>query len=51
MAWRLRPWHANLGKREVKAPKAYLSDAGLLHCLLGITDQNNLLSHPKWGAS
>ncbi len=51
MAWRLRPWHANLGKREVKAPKVYLSDTGLLHSLLGITDQDNLLSHPKCGAS
>jgi predicted AAA+ superfamily ATPase len=51
MAWRLRPWHANLGKREVKAPKVYLRDTGLLHSLLGITDQHNLLSHPKCGAS
>jgi uncharacterized protein len=51
MAWRLRPWHASLGKREVKAPKVYLRDTGLLHSLLGITDQNNLLSHPQCGAS
>jgi predicted AAA+ superfamily ATPase len=51
MAWRLRPWHANLGKREVKAPKVYLSDTGLLHSLLGIADANSLLSHPKCGAS
>ena len=33
MAYRLRPWHTNLGKREVKAPKVYLSDTGILHSL------------------
>ena len=31
MAWRLRPWHTNLGKRELKAPKVYVSDTGILH--------------------
>lgn len=51
MAWRLRPWHANVGKREVKAPKVYLSDTGLLHSLLGIADQDLLMAHPKCGAS
>lgn len=51
MTWRLRPWHANLGKREVKAPKVYLSDTGLLHSLLGIAGQQDLLAHPKCGAS
>jgi uncharacterized protein len=51
MTWRLRPWHANHGKREVKAPKVYLSDSGLLHSLLGIQDENHLLGHPKCGAS
>ena len=35
MAWRLRPWHAKLGKREVKAPKVYLRDTGMLHMLAG----------------
>lgn len=51
MAWRLRPWHSNSGKREVKAPKVYLSDTGLLHSLLGIATENDLLAHPKCGAS
>lgn len=51
MTWRLRPWHTNQGKREVKAPKIYLSDTGLLHSLLGISEQRDLLAHPKCGAS
>lgn len=51
MTWRLRPWHTNQGKREVKAPKVYLSDTGLLHSLLGISEQRDLLAHPKCGAS
>lgn len=48
---RLVPWHTNLGKREVKAPKVYLRDSGLLHSLLGVRNRENLLSHPKLGAS
>lgn len=51
MTWRLRPWHSNQGKREVKAPKVYLSDTGLLHSLLGIAAEHDLLAHPKCGAS
>jgi predicted AAA+ superfamily ATPase len=51
MTWRLRPWHTNQGKREVKAPKVYLADTGLLHSLLGIAGQQDLLAHPKCGAS
>jgi hypothetical protein len=51
MTWRLRPWHTNLGKREVKAPKVYLADTGLLHSLLGISGEQDLLAHPKCGAS
>jgi predicted AAA+ superfamily ATPase len=47
----LRPWHENLGKRQVKAPKVYVRDSGLLHELLGLSDQRQLLSHPKVGAS
>jgi len=47
----LRPWHENLAKRQVKAPKVYLSDSGLLHALLGVTDQGDLERHPKVGAS
>lgn len=51
MAWRLRPWHENVGKREVKAPKVYLEDTGILHSLLQIRDERDLLAHPKCGAS
>lgn len=47
----LQPWHENLKKRQVKAPKVYLSDSGLLHALLGITNRTDLDSHPKLGAS
>ena len=43
--------HANVGKREVKAPKVYVADSGLLHSLLGIGDEDSLLAHPKCGAS
>jgi hypothetical protein len=51
MAFRLTPWHANVGKREVKAPKVYVADTGLLHSLLGIGTSDDLLAHPKCGAS
>lgn len=51
MAFRLLPWHANVGKREIKSPKVYVSDAGLLHTLLGIVRHEDLLAHPKCGAS
>ena len=47
----LQPWFANLGKRQVKAPKVYVRDTGLLHQLLGIADPAALLRHPKSGAS
>ena len=47
----LRPWHANLKKRQVRSPKVYVRDSGLLHKLLGIDDQHALLHHPKLGAS
>jgi predicted AAA+ superfamily ATPase len=51
MVRQLQPWHENLGKRQVKAPKVYLRDSGLLHQLLGIATQRDLLAHPKCGAS
>lgn len=51
MVRQLPPWFANLGKRQVKAPKVYLRDSGLLHALLGITNQRDLEHHPKVGAS
>lgn len=48
---RLQPWHANIGKRLVKAPKVYVRDTGLLHALLGIGTRDQLLSHMVVGAS
>jgi predicted AAA+ superfamily ATPase len=51
MVRQLQPWHENLGKRQVKAPKVYIRDSGLLHQLLGIQSESDLLSHPKCGAS
>ena len=48
---RLTPWHSNIGKRLVKAPKVYVRDSGLLHALLTIPDKEALLSHPVVGQS
>ena len=47
----LQPWHENLGKRQVKSPKVFIGDTGLLHTLLGITTRDDLDRHPKVGAS
>lgn len=47
----LQPWHENLSKRQVKAPKVYIRDSGLLHVLLGIRTEKELFTHPKVGAS
>jgi predicted AAA+ superfamily ATPase len=51
MVRQLPPWHENLGKRQVKAPKLYFRDSGMLHQLLGIRSEKDLLAHPKCGAS
>lgn len=51
MVRQLQPWYENLGKRQVKAPKIYFRDTGLLHSLLDIPDQSALFGHPKSGAS
>ena len=51
MLRQLPPWFENLGKRQVKAPKVYVRDTGLLHALLGIGNQRDLEHHPKVGAS
>jgi uncharacterized protein len=51
MAKRLEPWHENIAKRQVKAPKIYLEDSGILHTLLGLESREDLLGHPKVGAS
>jgi len=51
MVRQLPPWHANLGKRQVKSPRVYFRDTGLLHHLLGIRSERDVLVHPKSGAS
>ena len=51
MVRQLPPWFENLGKRQVKSPKVYVRDTGLLHSLLGIPRQRDLEQHPKVGAS
>ena len=48
---RLPPWYENLRKRQVKAPKVYVKDSGLLHALLGVDSEPALLGHPKSGLS
>ena len=47
----LRPWSENLGKRQLKTPRVYLRDSGLLHYLLDIRTPEDLDNHPKVGAS
>lgn len=47
----LPPWFENLKKRQVKAPKIYVRDPGLLHSLLGLVTAEDLAGHPKLGAS
>ncbi len=47
----LQPWHENIAKRQVKAPKVYLADTGVLHSLLNLRTLGDLEGHPKVGAS
>jgi predicted AAA+ superfamily ATPase len=47
----LQPWHENISKRQVKAPKLYFRDSGIYHTLLGVNDGQDLRVHPKLGAS
>ncbi len=47
----LPPWQENISKRQVKAPKAYFRDSGLLHALQGLPDRDQIFNHPHLGAS
>ena len=51
MVRQLQPFHANISKRQIKSPKVYVRDSGLLHQLLGIDTMKALVTHPKVGAS
>lgn len=48
---RLPPWIENISKRQVRSPKIYIADSGILHALLGLADRTAVLSHPQAGAS
>lgn len=47
----LTPWHENISKRQVKSPKIYIADSGILHTLLNLRDFRDIEGHPKVGAS
>ena len=47
----LKPWHANISKRQVKAPKIYFRDSGILHLFLNTLSYTTLMRHPKLGSS
>ncbi len=47
----LMPWHENIFKRQVKSPKIYISDSGILHTLIGLKTMADIEAHPKLGAS
>jgi predicted AAA+ superfamily ATPase len=51
LARQLQPWFENVSKRQYKSPKVYVRDSGLLHALLGIESREDLLGHPRLGAS
>ncbi len=51
MIRQLQPWHENVGKRQIKAPKLYFRDTGLLHALLSLPDHASVLRHPVAGFS
>ena len=51
MVRQLQPWHENVSKRQVKSPKIYLRDSGIVHSLLSIPDMETLTGHPRLGAS
>jgi len=47
----LQPWFENVSKRQVKSPKVYLADSGMVHALLGLETRDQVEGHPKVGAS
>jgi predicted AAA+ superfamily ATPase len=51
MIRQLQPWYENIGKRQVKSPKVYFRDSGILHSLLNLSDFHALTGHPRVGAS
>jgi predicted AAA+ superfamily ATPase len=51
VARQLQPWYENIGKRQIRSPKVYVRDTGLLHALLMIPDEAGLAANIKRGAS
>jgi uncharacterized protein len=51
MVRQLQPWHVNIKKRQVKAPKIYIRDTGILHALVGLKTESDLFTYPRYGAS
>ena len=51
MIRQLTPWYENISKRQVKAPKIYFRDSGILHAFLALESYEVLRAHPKLGAS
>lgn len=51
MVRQLQPWHVNIKKRQVKSPKVYLRDTGILHSFLELKTEAEILRHPSYGAS
>ena len=51
MVRQLQPWFENISKRQVRSPKLYFRDAGILHAFLGTNSYEDLSTHPKLGAS
>jgi predicted AAA+ superfamily ATPase len=51
MVRQLHPWHANIKKRQVKSPKVYIRDSGMLHALLGLKTESDVIGYPKYGSS
>ncbi|MDD3277174.1 MAG: ATP-binding protein [Kiritimatiellales bacterium] len=47
----VQPWYENISKRQVKSPKVYITDSGILHALLNLPERADLDAHPKCGAS
>jgi predicted AAA+ superfamily ATPase len=51
MVRQLQPWYTNIGKRQVKSPRIFLRDTGLLHALLDLPNRHSLMAHPQVAAS
>jgi len=47
----VQPWHENVSKRQVKSPKVYICDSGLVHALLNLPSLHDIEGHPKSGAT